>query len=46
MSFKWDCTTCKYVRGIPLQERGGLVRNVMNGLDLVSEALIEGKEIL
>lgn len=33
------------VHGIPLNERGGMVRNVKKGLDLVSEALIDGKDI-
>lgn len=33
------------VNGIPLTERGGLVRNVIKGLDLASKALSEGKEI-
>jgi hypothetical protein len=33
------------VHGIPLKERGGMVRNVMKGLDLASEALIENKAV-
>ena len=33
------------VHGIPLKERGGMVRNVMKGLDIASEALLEGKDI-
>ncbi|MFX1355892.1 MAG: NAD(P)H-dependent oxidoreductase [Promethearchaeota archaeon] len=33
------------VHGIPLKERGGMVRNVMKGLDLASEASSEGKNV-
>jgi multimeric flavodoxin WrbA len=33
------------VHGIPLEERGGMVRHVKEGLDLTAEALKEGKKI-
>jgi len=33
------------VHGIPLEERGGMVRNVKKGLDMAAEALVKGKVI-
>ncbi|MFX1411532.1 MAG: NAD(P)H-dependent oxidoreductase [Promethearchaeota archaeon] len=33
------------IGGIPLLERGGMVRNVVKGLDITAQALTEGKEI-
>ncbi|MFX1554673.1 MAG: hypothetical protein ACFFBV_12160, partial [Promethearchaeota archaeon] len=33
------------IAGIPLQERGGMVRNVVKGLDITAQAIIDGKEI-
>jgi len=33
------------IHGVPLQERGGMVRNVIKGLDLTAQALMDSKEI-
>ncbi len=33
------------INGIPLDERGGMVRNVIKGLDIVAHALKDGKDI-
>ncbi|MFX0178154.1 MAG: hypothetical protein ACFE85_18195 [Candidatus Hodarchaeota archaeon] len=33
------------IGGIPLLERGGMVRNVVKGLDITAQALAEGKDI-
>ena len=33
------------VNGIPLEERGGMVRNVRKGLDIAAEAIAKGKDI-
>ena len=33
------------INGIPLQERGGMVRNVIKGLEITAQALIESREI-
>ena len=33
------------INGIPLQERGGMVRNVKKGLNIVAHALKDGKDI-
>ncbi len=33
------------INGIPLQERGGMVRNVIKGLDIAAHALKDGKDI-
>ncbi|MFX1414739.1 MAG: NAD(P)H dehydrogenase, partial [Promethearchaeota archaeon] len=33
------------IGGMPLLERGGMVRNVVKGLDITAQALAEGKEI-
>ena len=33
------------IHGIPLEERGGMVRNVIKGLDLVAKCLIEGETL-
>ena len=33
------------INGIPLKERGGMVRNVMKGLDIAAQALKDGKDI-
>ncbi|MFX1438549.1 MAG: NAD(P)H-dependent oxidoreductase [Promethearchaeota archaeon] len=33
------------IGGIPLLERGGMVRNVVKGLDITAQAMIDGKEI-
>lgn len=33
------------IGGKPLLERGGMVRNVVKGLDITAQALVEGKEV-
>ncbi len=33
------------INGIPLKERGGMVRHIINGLDLAADSLKDGKEI-
>jgi hypothetical protein len=33
------------ISGIPLQERGGMVRNIVKGLDIVAQALKDGNDI-
>ena len=33
------------INGIPLDERGGMVRNVIKGLDIAAHALKDGKDI-
>ncbi len=33
------------INGTPLQEKGGMVRNVIKGLDIIAHALKEGKDI-
>ncbi|MFX1490323.1 MAG: hypothetical protein ACFFBI_14325 [Promethearchaeota archaeon] len=33
------------ISGVPLQEKGGMVRNVIRGLDIAASALKDGKEI-
>ncbi|MFX0019814.1 MAG: NAD(P)H dehydrogenase, partial [Candidatus Hermodarchaeota archaeon] len=33
------------IGGVPLLERGGMVRNVVKGLDITAQALVAGKEV-
>lgn len=33
------------INGIPLQERGGMVRNIVNGLNIVAQSLAQDKQI-
>lgn len=33
------------INGIPLKERGGMVRHIINGLDIAANALKDGKEV-